>query len=237
MRRDLDLARQLLIDIEGRGPDCALSDLRPGVAGEADERLRYHVRLLIDGGLVKETEHTAGGVPCVRLTNAGHELLELAAVEERWREAKWLVQERTGTQSLTVLKAVLTRWAIDAAAYGERWRPRRSYRPAYHRLEARHPGYAPLEARYVEPRYYAPRYETLRYNTPRYDLRSRVNGEGSDDAVRFARSTDYLERFDWWGDWRDRRDRDLYYNTRDYYLRGEWDSIDAGGDALPTHVV
>lgn len=230
MRRDLDLARQLLIDIEGRGPDCALSDLRPGVAGEADERLRYHIRLLIDGGFVKETEHTAGGIPCVRLTNAGHELLELAAVEARWREAKWVVQERTGTQSLTVLKAVLTRWAVEAATYGERWRPRRYYRPPFyreagHRLDARHPGYTPVDARYIEPRYYA----------PRYDGRTRVNGEAADDAVRLARSTDYLERFDWWGDWRDRRDRDLYY-TRDFYPRGEWDAIDAG-EALPTHVV
>ena len=236
MRRDLDLARQLLIEIEGRGPDCALADLRPGVAGEADERIRYHIRLLVDGGLLKETEHTAGGVPCVRLTNAGHELLELSAVEARWREAKWLVQERTGTQSLTVLKSVLTRWAVDAAAYGERLRPRRYYRPSIsreigHRLEARSPGYAPYEARRVEPRYYTPRYETLRY-----DDRNRGDGEKFDDSLRLARSTDYLERFDWWGDWRDRRDREMYY-TRDHYLRGEWDSIDAGGDVLPTYVV
>lgn len=239
MKRDLDLARQLLIDIEGRGPDCVVTDLRHGVAGEADERLRYHIRLLIDGGFVKETDRAADGVPCVRLTNAGHELLELAAIDARWREAKWLVQERTGTQSLSVIKAVLARWTFDAAAYGERWRPRRYYRPSYyqtryepgyHRAEARDPGYTPYDAGYVEPRYYEPRYRLDRDGT-------------TDEGARFARArtADYLERFDWWGDWRDRRDREVYYRDhyprRDWFQRGEGSPIDEIGEALPIHVV
>ncbi len=228
MKRDLDLARQLLIDIEGHGADCALSALRPGVAGEADERLRYHVRLLIDTGYVKETDHPSNGVPCIRLTNAGHEFLELAFCDARWREAKWAVLERTGALSLTVLKAVLTRWALEATSYGER-RPRSLRRPAYHQ-----PTFHQIEARYVEPpyqasRYYAPPYQEARYQTPpyryeslhpdatfyrrrkSYDVGTEVGNDAGNDELRLAsaRTAHYLERFDWQG-------------TRDWQGTGDW---------------
>src|SRR5262245_15160241 len=78
MKRDIDLARQLLLDIEGRGADCSVSVLRTDVNHDAEERVRYHLRLLVDAGLLKEIDRTASGVPCLRLTDAGHELIELA---------------------------------------------------------------------------------------------------------------------------------------------------------------
>jgi hypothetical protein len=123
MKRDVDLARQLLLDIENRGADCSVSVLRTGPNHEAEERVRYHLRLLIDGGLLKEIDRTAGGVPCVRLTDAGHEVIELTRSESRWREAKWACQERTGGLSLTVIRELLLRWAVEAPSV----RPRRRY--------------------------------------------------------------------------------------------------------------
>jgi hypothetical protein len=134
MKRDVDLIRQLLFDIERHGADCPCDVLRNGVATEADERIRYHLRLLVDAGLAKEIDRTAAGAPCVRLTNAGHEFLDLCRGDERWREAKWLVQEQTGGLSLTVLRAVLTKWAVDTISRGERHRRwRRVYRPPFYR--------------------------------------------------------------------------------------------------------
>lgn len=260
MKRDLDLARQLLIDIESHGADCALSALRPGVAGEMDERLRYHVRLLIDAGYVKETDHPTNGIPCVRLTNAGHEFLELAFCDSRWREAKWSVLERTGALSLTVLKAVLTRWALEATSHDERLRPRPQHQPTYHQVEAR----------YIDPRFYAPRYTAPRFE-PRYRIdpepvfyRRRKNVDMGNDELRLAsaRTSNYLERFDWKGtrdwprsyelnstlDWRD-GDRDAY--TRDLYSQNlyaqdlratsyaphPYTPVDEYSGALPIHVV
>lgn len=227
MKRDLDLCRQLLADIEGHGPDCAVTALRPGVSGEADETLRYHVRLLIDAGLVKEVDRPAGGVPCVRLTNAGHEMLELSHSEARWREAKWVVGERTGTQSLTVIRSVLARWAYEAAVYGENWRPRRAYRgyrpyayqPTYHRVEPRYR----FERDVVEPTA-EPRLATTTVRSP----------------------YSYLERFDWRTpfDWRDGVERDAFY--RESLYREPWrregfyrdaEAFDAEGVTLPTYVV
>ncbi len=234
MKRDLDLCRQLLADIEGHGPDCAVTALRPGVTGEADETLRYHVRLLIDAGLVKEVDRPAGGVPCVRLTNAGHELLELAHSEARWREAKWVVAERTGTQSLTVIRSVLAQWAHEAAVYGESWRPRRGYRPqaqhrpAFHRVQPRYRFERDVEPHLADPRLAEPRYVEPRFTTTT------------------ARSPySYLERFDW----RDGAEREAFYRdnlyreplSRDGFYRDAvyraGDEFGADGVTLPTYVV
>ena len=138
MKRDLDLARQLLLDIEARGADCSVSVLHNGTVHEhastsfeIDERVRYHLRLLIDGGFLKEVDRTTAGVPCVRLTYDGHEFLELARHESLWREAKWLCQERTGGESLTVIRTFLVRLAVGP----------RDYVPRLRQSLARHPRY------------------------------------------------------------------------------------------------
>jgi Hypothetical protein (DUF2513) len=139
MKRDVDFIRQLLFDIERHGADCPLDILRNGSSPDADHRTQYHVRLLVDAGLAKEIDRTSAGVPCVRLTNAGHEFVEMCRNDLRWREAKWFVQEQTGGLSIAVLRAVLTKWAVDAITRSERIRHwRRSYRPHYFRGE---PGY------------------------------------------------------------------------------------------------
>lgn len=139
MKRDVDFIRQLLFDIERHGADCSLDILRNGSTPDSDHRTQYHVRLLVDAGLAKEIDRTSAGVPCVRLTNAGHEFIELCRNESRWREAKWFVQEQTGGLSIAVLRAVLTKWAVDAITRTDRIRRwRRGYRPYYFRGE---PGY------------------------------------------------------------------------------------------------
>jgi hypothetical protein len=134
MKRDVDFIRQLLFEIERHGADCSFDALRSGSAAEIDERTPYHVRLLIDAGLVKETDRTSAGSPCVRLTNAGHEFLDLCRGGARWREAKWVVQEESGGLSLSLLRAVLTKWAVESIAGSARYRRlRHSYRRYYYR--------------------------------------------------------------------------------------------------------
>jgi hypothetical protein len=147
MKRDLDLARQLLLDVEARDADCSVSALRnpssrTGTNGhvgangdpnsfDIDERIRYHLRLLIDGGFLKEVDRTTSGVPCVRLTYDGCELLELARTESLWREAKWLCQERTGGESLTVIRTFLVRLATGSRDLVPRVRRTVVGRPEY----------------------------------------------------------------------------------------------------------
>ena len=178
MKRDVDLCRQLLLDIEGHGADCSLSALRSGLAQDAEERVRYHLRLLIDAGFVKEIDRTSAGVPCVRLTNSGQEFVELVRGDARWREAKWIVQEQTGGWSLTVIRALLTKWAVESATRGERYRrARRYYRPYYLRSE---------------PYRYEPGYRVDSYRAERDVL-----SEEEEELRLLRHRPDYRERFDY----------------------------------------
>ena len=139
----------MLFDIECQGADCSLDVLRNGSSPDTDQRTQYHVRLLVDAGLTKEVDRTAGGVPCVRLTSAGHEFIELCRSDIRWREAKWFVQEQTGGLSIAVLRAVLTKWAVDTISRSERRRRwRRTYRPYYREGYRGEPGYRVDSYRY-----------------------------------------------------------------------------------------
>jgi hypothetical protein len=178
MKRDVDLCRQLLLDIENHGTDCSLSALRNGLAQEADERIRYHLRLLIDASFLKEIDRTSAGVPCVRITNSGQEFIELIRGEARWREAKWLVHEQSGGLSLTVLRALLTKWAVDGVTRGERYRrTQRPYRPYYVR---------------TEPLRYEPTYRIDSYRVDREPTWEEEN------ELRLMRSRpDYRERFEY----------------------------------------
>lgn len=168
MKRDIDLARGLLLDIEARGTDCSVSVLRTDANHDAEERVRYHLRLLVDAGYLKEVDRTASGVPCLRLTDAGHELIELVRVESRWREAKWACQERTGGLSLTVVRGILLEWALGARR-GPRLR--RRYRTA-----------APL----VVDRPYDYEYEPAYDFEPPYDRGYGLDGVAIEDSWRAA---------------------------------------------------
>jgi hypothetical protein len=143
MKRDVDLCRQLLLDIEGRGSDCSVSVLRADAEHDVEHRVRYHLRLLVDAGYLKEIDRTPGGVPCVRLTDAGHELIELVRSESRWRDARQACHDRTGGLSLAVIRAILLDWALAPVRY----RRRRFYSPAVETV-------APRD---FAPRDYAPR--------------------------------------------------------------------------------
>lgn len=148
MHRDVDLIRQILLDIERRGADCPVVALRSNLGPDADERIRHHLRLTIDAGWVKEVGCDVGAAIntpsaaatnsaiSVRLTDAGHEFIELARNDERWCDAKAIVTERTGGPSIALLKAVLTKWAWrDVARSAHRRRVRRAARRYYERLE------------------------------------------------------------------------------------------------------
>ena len=134
MQRNLDLLRQLLFDIERRGATSPIDALRSDARHDGDERIRYHLRLLIDAGLLKEAGQTSAGSPCVRLTHEGQEFIELARSDVRWREAKAAVLAATGGMPLTVLKTLLAKWAWRQVVRNERRRPVDSRRPSRRRV-------------------------------------------------------------------------------------------------------
>ncbi|QDS98005.1 DUF2513 domain-containing protein [Adhaeretor mobilis] len=236
MKRDIDLARELLLDIENRGIDCSMSVLRSGPNQENEERIRYHLRLLIDAGLLKEVDRTSTGIPCLRLTHDGHELLELARNEGRWRQAKSACQQRIGGLSLSVIRQLLIRSALRPR-YGRRFRPfvaEGRYEVDRYR-EFDH--YRPQNHYRTRPAYRAEpyRYETIRDENAVYGPGSYAPMEGEDMI-----DTRAADARDWWTDGVDQgepryaeprcvRTRFAGYemNGRDSYQRN---GIDLDGD-------
>lgn len=120
MQRDVDLLRRLLLEIEVRGASSPIDALSCDTWRDGEERIRYHVRLLVDAGLLKEAGQNSVGVPCVRLTHEGLEFIELARSEVRWRAAKAAVRRATGGVPFATLKALLAHRAWRLVVRNER---------------------------------------------------------------------------------------------------------------------
>ncbi len=122
MKRDMDLIRKILLAIEAEEGGYASYPLE--IEGYSDTQVGYHAYLMIDAGLVDgtirdfceddEDEGEEGGpsAPWGRishLTFAGHDFLDAARDETRWRKARVVAGEVT----LGVLKELLVSYARD----------------------------------------------------------------------------------------------------------------------------
>lgn len=98
MRRDMDLIRSLLLEIEeGRRVFKTLSKDTAEIIGvnpaealpEAEaERLKYHLFLLSDAGFVTFTQHSGGLWQVGHITWTGQEFLSAIRDPEIWRQTK-----------------------------------------------------------------------------------------------------------------------------------------------------
>ena len=89
MKRDLDLVRAIILDIEARGTPLDLID--PRVEGFNELEVSYHVMLLEDAGLIRAMDRSAIGIfrwSAGALTWRGHELAEYMHDEALWQAAK-----------------------------------------------------------------------------------------------------------------------------------------------------
>ena len=97
MKRDLDLVRAILLDVETRATPLELID--PEVDGYNELEVSYHVMLLEDAGLIRAMDRTAIGIfrwSAGALTWRGHELAEYMKDDELWEAAKNDVGTATG---------------------------------------------------------------------------------------------------------------------------------------------
>ncbi len=116
MKRDMDLARQILFAIED-------NDEAPGgwidlsIPNRSDEEVSYHVKILKDAGLIEAIDlssSTSFDCKPQRLTWYGHEFLEAARSDTLWERAKTEVMKQTSGLSLELLKMVLIESAKQA---------------------------------------------------------------------------------------------------------------------------
>jgi hypothetical protein len=108
MKRDMDLIRKILTDLEECPYDGSFHDIH--VPGHSDDEISYHVLLMHEAELIEGIDLSTFDGTCwrpKRLTYAGHEFLDAARSDTIWAKAKDNVIKTTGTLTLEALKAML----------------------------------------------------------------------------------------------------------------------------------
>ena len=108
MRRDMDLAREIVLALEGHDSYTGFQNI--GVEGYTEDQVSYHVMLLNEAGLIEAVDlSTMSGVSWkpVRLTWEGHEFLDASRDESRWSKAKSALAKVGGGLAYEVLKDFL----------------------------------------------------------------------------------------------------------------------------------
>ena len=108
MRRDLDLARRILQEMEVR------SHLEAGhaveIEGHNSEEINYHTMLLEDAELIAADDvssQTALIWLPLHITWAGHEFLDVSRDERRWKKAKKIIEKKGGISTFELLNELL----------------------------------------------------------------------------------------------------------------------------------
>ena len=116
MKRDMDLIREILLQVEAR-PTATSIDLVE-VPGHEQETISYHVKLLHDAGYLEAYDLRTMGPDGFKyapsaLTDAGHDFLDAAKNDTIWSKAKAKLEEVGGAAPLDVFKGVLTKLTVD----------------------------------------------------------------------------------------------------------------------------
>jgi hypothetical protein len=108
MKRDMDLVRQIMLNVEGMpvGPPIQYR------VGEVEDRvLLAHMEMLISAGLVAgKISHSLGArgdvIIISGLTWEGHEWLETVRRDEVWEQVKNVLEEQGGAMTYELTKAL-----------------------------------------------------------------------------------------------------------------------------------
>jgi len=91
MKRDMDLIREILRAVEASEESYGINS--PVIEGYSEAQIAYHLRLLVDGGLI-EVKDVAGGFQQedeyigINLTWDGQDFLNAARDDSLWKKAK-----------------------------------------------------------------------------------------------------------------------------------------------------
>lgn len=112
MQRDMELIRKIALTIEASSTGYAPDRLE--IDGEyTSEQIGYHAHLMMQAGLATGTDITTlgGSSPAAMLqslTWTGHEFVEAARDDTRWKKAMGVVKDKGGSVTLSVLVQLLT---------------------------------------------------------------------------------------------------------------------------------
>lgn len=108
MKRDFDLIRLILFDLEGNN-SIEFSDY-------SKDQLNYHKALIVEAGLAEGKPHYPSShktdipdfVSIKRLTWEGHEFIDKSRNDNVWNKSKTIIAEKGLSISCDVIKHVLT---------------------------------------------------------------------------------------------------------------------------------
>src|SRR5579859_276212 len=102
MKRDMELIRLQLMEVEGEDP-------KPDLSKYTEDQRVYHMTLLIEAGLVdgsviNNSEGYPAGTAAIRLTWDGHEFLDASRTDTVWKKALTQIKSKGISVSFEVLK-------------------------------------------------------------------------------------------------------------------------------------
>ena len=115
MKRDMDLCRKILLSVEAR--EGTVGPARVELEGYTEGEIGYHAKLLADQGLLEGQDNTHHYAPRC-LTYKGHDFLEAARDDTRWKKAKAEITEKGLPVTLDVMKGVLLK-LVDKIITGQ----------------------------------------------------------------------------------------------------------------------
>lgn len=119
MKRDMDLAREILAQVEASTETGGWVELN--LPNREEPEVWNHVHLLAEAGLIEAVDlraHDGLRWEPKRLTWSGHDFIEASRDPSRWEKAKSIVRDRGGAMVLEALKDVLITLARQAVAGG-----------------------------------------------------------------------------------------------------------------------
>jgi len=109
MKRDMDLVRSILLQLEKKSTGLGTVDI--GLEGYDDAQIGYHCALIAEAGLAQgiDVSHLGSTYPewkLSRLTWNGHEFLDASREPGRWERAKE-ISRKAGGLTLNMMMNVL----------------------------------------------------------------------------------------------------------------------------------
>ena len=118
MKRDMDLVRSILLDIEENDIFCEEMYL-PKIPPYSLEEIAYHVEIMQDAELIHANVQWVRPAPWIylhRMAWKGHEFLDAARKESVWNQAKEMAHKATGGvgfEAVTEALFALMRQALE----------------------------------------------------------------------------------------------------------------------------
>lgn len=114
MKRDMELVRKILLELESKPNDYEL--FKPTIEGYSDEEISYHIGKLYEGGFVDAVNHYGNDKNdwyAKTMTWNGHEFLDLARNESIWNKAREVLADGFKTISIEGMKLLLNKLFSD----------------------------------------------------------------------------------------------------------------------------